>query len=101
MLVSEYGDLLNIRPVSRSRSSKTGKTDLREVRMICDNTEAKTLLKQLKGNQSTFFLFNPSQAHYTNARTLFSALKKLVNNESYGVISKKQKEKLDERFGED
>ena len=60
MLVSEYGDLLNIRPVSRSRSSKTGKTDLREVRMICDNTEAKTLLKQLKGNQSTFFLFNPS-----------------------------------------
>lgn len=67
--------------------------------MINDNTEAKILLKQLKSNQSTYFLFDPSKAHYTNARTLFSALKKLVNNEFYGVISKKQREKLDEKFG--
>ena len=89
LLVSEYGDLLNIKPVSRSRTQKTGKTDLREVRMINDNTEAKTLLKQLKGNQSTFFLFDPEKAHYTNAKTVFSALKKMLNNECYGVISKK------------
>jgi hypothetical protein len=59
MLVSEYGDLLNIKSIARSRTSKTGKTDLREVKMISDNTEAKILMKQLNANPSTYFLFHP------------------------------------------
>jgi hypothetical protein len=36
-LISEYGDLLNIKSLARSKTAKTGKTDYREVRMIDDN----------------------------------------------------------------
>ena len=39
-LISEYGDLLNIKSLARSRTGKTGKTDYREVRMIDDNMTA-------------------------------------------------------------
>jgi hypothetical protein len=40
-LVSEYGNLINLKPYSRSRKYKTGKPDLREVRLIGDNTDVK------------------------------------------------------------
>ena len=46
-------------------------------------------------------MFNPQRGHYTNARTLYNATKKLLNNKFYGVISKKQQEKLDNRYGDE
>ena len=44
-LVSEYGNLLNLKPYSRSKTYKTGKVDYREVKLIGDNTDVKLLLK--------------------------------------------------------
>ena len=88
-LISEYGDLLNIKSMARSKTVKTGKTDYREVRMIDDNTTAFDLLKFLNQYPNTYFMFNPQKGHYTNSRTIFNATKKLLNNKYYGVISKK------------
>lgn len=58
-LVSEYGNLINLKPYSRSRKYKTGKPDLREVRLIGDNTDVKQLIKLLNTNPTTYFLFHP------------------------------------------
>jgi hypothetical protein len=62
MLVSEYGELLNIKPMTKAKQE----TVYREVQMIGDNTEAKVLLKKLYHNPNTYFLFDP-KAHFTNA----------------------------------
>jgi hypothetical protein len=43
-LISEYGDLVNLKPASRA---KTGRPDLRQVKLISDNMNAKELLRQL------------------------------------------------------
>lgn len=88
-LVSEHGDMLHLKPYARARTHKTGRTDLREVKYINDNTDAKTLLKQLNANQSAHFLFNPDRAHYLNSRTIYLALKKLLEKRYYGQLDKK------------
>lgn len=69
--------------------------------MIDDNMTAQQLIKYLNSYPNAYFMFNPSKGHYTNARSLYNATKKLLSNRYYGVISKKQKEKLDEKFGEE
>ena len=46
-LVSEYGDLINLKPATRA---KTGRPDLRQVKIINDNVNAKDLLRQLNQN---------------------------------------------------
>ena len=99
ILISEYGDLLNLNPYARARTHKTGKVDLREVRLINDNTTAKDLLKLLNQHPSTHFLFDPSKCHYGNARAIYQALKKLVEHKHYGHLDKKQVQKLDEKYG--
>lgn len=66
--------------------------------MIGDNTDAKSLLKTMNQNENMYFLFD---GHYTNSRTLYSALKKGLNNHYYGILSKKQKEKLVIKYGDD
>ena len=58
-LVSEYGDLLNIRPILVSKTYKTGKSDFREVKLIGSNHSAKDVIKQLNKHPNTFFLFDP------------------------------------------
>ena len=100
-MVSEYGDLLHLRPYARARTHKTGKVDLREVKIIGDNTDAKSLLKQLNANPSAHFLFDPAKGHYANARTLYLALKRLLEERHYGHLDKKQTEKLVEQYGEE
>ena len=94
-LVSEYGDLLHLRPYARARTHKTGKADLREVKIIGDNTDSKTLLKQLNANPTAHFLFDPSKGHYSNARSLYLALKRQLEQRHYGHLDKKQTEKLE------
>ena len=98
-LVSEYGDLLNIRPVQKSKTLKTGKMDLRKVKMINDNTTAKTLLKSLNQHPNTYFLFDP-QSHYINSRSLYQALKKQLNHNYYGKVTVAKKKKIDEKHGQ-
>lgn len=44
-------------------------------------------------------MFDP-QSHYTNSRTIYKALKKLLDDKYYGNMTKSQKEKLDEKYGE-
>ena len=88
MLVSEYGELLNVKPMIKTKPE----IQYREVQMIGDNTEAKTLLKKLHHNPNTYFLFDP-KAHFTNAQTLYLAMKKLVNEKYYGRKGKKSKRK--------
>ena len=58
-LVSEYGDLLNIKSIAKSKTVKTGKSDYREVRMLDDNTTAFDLMKYLNQYPNTYFMFNP------------------------------------------
>ena len=82
--VSEFGDLLNISPGSRSRQLQTFKQDLREVRIINDNTDANRLYKMLRNNESTYFLFDPEKGHYLNSRTLYQAVKKRITQRFYG-----------------
>ena len=99
-LVTEYGELLDIKPMRRSKTHKTGRRDFREVRMIGDNTDAKSLYKWMNQNHNAYFLFDP-KAHYTNSRTLYLALKRLLNQRYYGYLSAKDKEKLDKKYGVD
>ena len=87
MLVSEYGELLNIKPMIKSKPDVV----YRDVQMIGDNTDAKTLLKKLYHNPNTFFLYDP-KAHFTNAQSLFAAMKKVVAEKYYGKKGKKVRE---------
>jgi len=63
--------------------------------MINDNTDSKTLLKKLFHNPNTYFLFDP-KAHFTNAQTLYLAMKKLTGERYYGKKGKKTKRNNEE-----
>lgn len=67
--------------------------------MIGDNTDAKVLLKKLHHSPNTYFLFEP-KAHFTNAQTLYLAMKKLVNEKYYGRKGKKAKRTSQESEGD-
>ena len=95
MLVSEYGELLNVKPMIKTKNEVV----LREVQMIGDNTDAKVLLKKLHHSPNTYFLFDP-KAHLTNAQTLYLAMKKLVNEKYYGRKGKKAKRTSQESEGD-
>lgn len=71
MLVSEYGELLNVKPMIKTKTE----TIYREVQMIGDNSDAKTLMKKLHQSPNCYFLFDP-KGHFTNAQTLYMAMKK-------------------------
>ena len=79
MLVTEYGDLLNIKPMIKPKPE----SEYREVSIIGDNTEKKELLKKMNCNPNMYFLFDP-KGHFTNANTLYLAMKKLVGETYYG-----------------
>jgi len=87
--VSEYGDLLNVKPLTNLKNAD-GKEDLRQVFMVDDNTEHKKLLKKLDHNPKAFFLFHP-QGHYANAMSIYSALKRTLDTKYYGTAKKKTK----------
>ena len=64
MCISEYGDLLNVKPMTKLQKTPSDgqsgpKEDLRQVFMIDDNTDHKNLLKKMNHNPKAFFLFNP------------------------------------------
>lgn len=96
MLVSEYGDLLSIRPV-RTQKQQVGSQDLRQVRMVSSNANAADLLKQMQKNPNTYFLFDP-ESHFTNSRAVYKAIKALLDKKYFGNF---KKAKLDEKYGED
>ncbi len=58
--------------------------------MIGDNSDAKSLMKKMHHNPNLYFLFDP-KAHFTNAQTLYLAMKKQVNEKYYGRKGKKSK----------
>ena len=72
MLISEYGDLLNVKPMTKLKPvTKEGiKEDLRQVFMINSNSDAKNLLKKMDHNPKAYFLFNP-EGHYINGISLY------------------------------
>ena len=84
MLVSEYGELLNVKPMTKPKDEVV----YRDVQMIGDNSDSKLILKKLHHNPNTYFLFDP-KAHFTNAQTLYVAMKKLVSEKYYGKKGKK------------
>lgn len=65
MLVSEFGELLNLKPMTKLQPIKTirQESDLRQVIMIDDNTDVKTLIKKMNHNPKAYFLYNPL-GHY-------------------------------------
>lgn len=101
-LVSEYGDLLNLRPLSKLikvSGDATTKKDLRQVHMISDNTDVKSLIKKMDHNPKDFFLFDPN-SHYINSLTIYKALKKTLTQKYYGRERKKTK-KDHQKFDDD
>lgn len=62
MLMSEYGELLNIKSMVKAKPE----VQYKEVQMIGDNSDAKTIMKKMNTSPNTFFLFDP-KAHFTNA----------------------------------
>jgi hypothetical protein len=63
MLVSEYGELLNLKPMTKLKPVADTSKDVRQVIMMDDNTDTKTLLKKMNHNPKAFFLYN-SLGHY-------------------------------------
>lgn len=65
MLVSEFGELLNLKPMTKLQPIETirQQSDLRQVIMIDDNTDVKTLIKKMNHHPKAFFLYNPL-GHY-------------------------------------
>ena len=72
--VSEYGELLNLRSMTKPKS--TTKTDLREVIEIDDNTDVKTIVKKMNHNPRAYFLYSPVVGHWQNSQAMFTSLKK-------------------------
>ena len=68
--------------------------------MVNDNTDAKSLLKQMNQNPNTFFLYDP-KGHWQNAKALYDALKKLIYERHYGTMTQKKKMQLKNRYGPD
>lgn len=62
MLVTEYGELLNVKPMLKPKNE----TLFREVQMIGDNTSTDDLIKKMYTNPNMYFLFNP-KGHFVNA----------------------------------
>lgn len=62
MIVSEYGELLHVKPMTKLKNE----TQYRQVSMINDNTDSRTLLKKMHHNPKMFFLYDP-RGHFTNA----------------------------------
>lgn len=86
MLVSEYGELLNVKPMIKTKSE----AHYREVQMIGDNTDSKTLIKKLNHSPNTYFLFDP-KGHFNNAQSLYMSMKKHVSEKYYGRKGKRSK----------
>eukprot|EP00347_Sterkiella_histriomuscorum_P005933 403354707 len=87
MIVSEYGELLNIKPMTKLKNQ----VQYKQVQMISDNTDSKILLKKLHHNPNLFFLYEP-KGHFANAQTLYSAMKRLVGESFYGRPKKNKTE---------
>ena len=73
--------------------------------MLHNNSDAKSLLKKMHHNPKAFFLFSP-EAHYVNAMSVYSALKRILDEKHYGTGKAKKKqslptESLIERDGKD
>lgn len=85
--VSEYGDLLNVKPLTKAKVAD-GKEDLRQVFMVDDNTDHKNLLKKLNHHPKAYFLFSP-EGHYANAMAIYSALKRNLDQKYYGNDKRK------------
>lgn len=62
MAVTEYGTLLDIKPMLKAKKE----TVYREVSMIGDNTDSKLLVKKMNCNPNMNFLFEP-KGHFANA----------------------------------
>lgn len=62
MLVSEYGELLNLKPMIKTKNE----IQYKQVQMINDNTNGKELLKKMYHNPNVYYLFDP-KGHFTNA----------------------------------
>ena len=87
MLISEYGDLLNVKPMTKlkpAKSSLSTKEDLRQVFMLNNQSDVKSLLKKMHHHPKAFFLFSP-EGHYVNAMALYSAMKRLLDEKYYGT----------------
>lgn len=95
MLISEYDDLLNVKPMSKLKPASAGgpKEDLRQVFMLHNNSDAKNLLKKMHHNPKAFFLFSP-EGHYINAMGLYSAMKRLLDEKYYGTGKATQKKTI-------
>ena len=77
-LISEYGDLLNLRPLLGRERSKD--TTYSEVEIVTDNTSVERLHFKMKKRKHAYFLFDPDTAHYTNAIAIFNALKRRIHS---------------------
>lgn len=92
-LVTEFGDLLNLRPLSTKMQKvedSTGKKDLRQVHMVNDNTDVKQLMKKMDHHPRDYFLFDPN-SHYFNSVSIYKAVKKALTEKYYGKARKKTK----------
>lgn len=85
MLVSEFGELLNLKPMTKLQSVQAARqqSDLRQVIMIDDNTDVKTLMKKMNHNPKAYFLYNPL-GHYQNSQALYASIKKSLTKQFYG-----------------
>ena len=113
--MSEYGDLLNVKPMTKPKYLKKDtprkatsnfenedmtnikqkpkpqlQEDLRKTFLINDNTSEKDLLKKMHHYPTAYFLFDP-EGHYVNAMGLHEALRKNLTSKYYGAEKKKQK----------
>jgi hypothetical protein len=87
LLVSEYGELVNLKPMTKLKPASDKINDLRQVIMMDDNTDTKTILKKLNHNPKAYFLYNPL-GHYQNAQALYSSVKKALVKQHYGQTVK-------------
>ena len=84
LLVSEFGELLNVKPMTKLLpADREARQDLREVIMIDDNTDTRTLEKKMNHHPKAYFLYNP-YGHWQNAQSLYSSLKKSLTKKHYG-----------------
>ena len=83
LLVSEYGELINLKPMTKLKPVTDKTNDLRQVIMMDDNTDTKTILKKINHNPKAYFLYSPA-GHYQNAQALYSSVKRALVKQYYG-----------------
>lgn len=89
ILLSEYGEMQNLAPLKFNKEPE--QRQFRETILIHDNSRVDEIFRTMKQKPQAYFMFHPDLCHYTNARSIFTAIRRRVQDQYFGNPTKAKK----------